>query len=80
MLGLHTLQQYNAAYGHVFGYSQADKNRPVYRRHSSYLYRPLSVFFSFFLSRDKRELHGSARFASIREIKKLGLMKKNFYR
>ena len=26
----------------------------------------------------KRELHGSARFASIREIKKLGLMKKKF--
>ena len=77
MLGLHTLQQYNAAYGHVSGIRKLIKIGQFIAGIVAILPAIIGIAL-FFLSRDKRELHGSARFASIREIKKLGLMKKKF--
>ena len=77
MLNLYTLQQYNAAYGHIPGIRKLIKIGQFIAGIIAVLPAIIGIAL-FILSREKRELHGSSRFANAGEIAKFGLIKKKF--
>ncbi len=78
MLNLHTLQQYNAEDGHIPGIRKLIKIGQFIAGIVAVLPAIIGIAL-FILSRDKRELHGSSRFANTGEIAKHGLTKKKFH-